>query len=182
MNVLCVDDDPDALSLYAAMLAALGHTATTCQSPEDALGHYARETFHVAIVDLLMPTMDGRELCRQLRARQDPCGYVTIVVATVLTGRVDYVSAIEAGADDFLSKPLDAAVLRARLLVAERVRTLRLTLAEQARFLAMCMHCRKVRNELGVWQAVEQYLATHGGPDVSHGLCPSCFATNYPEV
>jgi DNA-binding response OmpR family regulator len=74
----------------------------------------------LVISDLLMPEVDGLELCRRIRASKTP-KYTYVILLTALIGKKDYLEGMDAGADDFVTKPFDPDELKARLRVAERI-------------------------------------------------------------
>jgi DNA-binding response OmpR family regulator len=122
-----------------------------------------------------MPDVSGLDLCRMVRARSTP-HYTYIILLTTLEGRGRCLEALEAGADDFLSKPLDAEHLVARIRVAERVMGLRARLTHLEDILAVCMHCKRIRGDDSLWMPVETYVEKRCERPLSHSLCPECYA------
>jgi phosphoserine phosphatase RsbU/P len=144
----------------------------------------------LAILDWMMPGLAGVDICRQARARQGaPPLY--IILLTARADRHDTVEGLEAGADDYVTKPFDAAELKARVEVGIRVVGLQGELAARiaeleaalARvdqlhgILPICSYCKKVRSDTDAWQQVEAYVSAHSSVRFSHGVCPDC-ATN----
>lgn len=182
MNVLLIDDDPDMTAMLALLVEQAGHTPTQVNDAHEGLARLEADFFPLAIVDYRMPGLDGVELCRRLRRRQLGRQYTLILMVTAEADRAVNLLALQAGADDFMPKPVDADLFLARLKVAERLRSLRLNLEALREFLPVCMHCHKLRDEAGVWLRADRYLEAHSGSKVSHGLCPTCLATHYPET
>ncbi len=119
MRVLIVEQDPDLRDLLMEILRLRGHDVTTCQDAETACATYEREAFPLVLLDWRPPQIDGLQLCRQLRAF--PKGDHSIIL--VLTERdkaEDLQAVLDAGADDYLAKPMDIKLLNVRLVVAER--------------------------------------------------------------
>src|SRR3954469_15384237 len=107
-SILLVDDDQDHCELLRAMLVRLGYGVTATTSGEDALEHAARERFSVVITDLSMTPMSGFELCEKLVSR----GSEVPIIAVTGYANMDFaVSALRAGAYDFLAKPVDEKLL-----------------------------------------------------------------------
>jgi DNA-binding response OmpR family regulator len=103
-RILLLEDDA---RIRAAMRLALeheGHKVTEAASGEEALGIFAAEPADVALIDLMLPGIDGFEVCRALRQQSD----VPIIMVTARTDSHDVVAGLEAGADDCLTKPLVA--------------------------------------------------------------------------
>ncbi|MFO0838854.1 MAG: response regulator [Phycisphaerae bacterium] len=120
MNILLVEDDPIALAIVRNALSKLGHAVHTAGDGEAALTALRNQPCPIVITDWNMPRMDGLELCRCIR-RSSRLGYVYLIVLTARETRDDLVAALEAGADDFVPKPCEAAELAIRLRAAERV-------------------------------------------------------------
>ena len=120
MQILVADDDRTSRLLVRASLEKLGHDADLVADGEEAWGRYRSAGADVLITDRVMPGMDGLELCRRIRA--EPVGsYTYIVLMTGLADRTDVLAAMEAGADDYLTKPVDPFDLQAGLVAAQRV-------------------------------------------------------------
>lgn len=142
----------------------------------------------LAILDWMMPGLDGLQLCRDLKGASDGKTRYLILV-TSKAERQDVVKGLEAGADDYLVKPFDAEELRARVRVGFRVLDLQEKLAhrvdelEQAicqikqlqGLLPICSYCKKIRDDGNYWQQVEEYLGQHSEMKFSHGICPMCY-------
>lgn len=106
----------------------MGHDCESAEDGEVAWASFQRTVPDVLITDWMMPGMAGPDLCEHVRANYGPDCYV--IMLTALSGDDEIRTAIDAGADDFLNKPLDRNQLTMRLAVAERLRTLRLKVAE----------------------------------------------------
>jgi DNA-binding response OmpR family regulator len=119
MRVLYADDDVIARTLLAAVLADLEHDGVAAEDGHHAWTLYQAEPSPLVILDLTMPRLDGLGLCRRIREHQ--AGRETFVL--VLTGRdtpEDLRAVLDAGADDYVTKPSSPANLRARLEIAQR--------------------------------------------------------------
>lgn len=114
-----VDDDPASRALVGSTVGEMGHTCSYAASGRDALKHIKLESPEVVLASTSMPDMDGVELCTQVRARRDGSGPYLIVVAP--EGDNDaIVAALDAGADDVLTRPVEPFALRVRMIAAER--------------------------------------------------------------
>ena len=142
----------------------------------------------LAIVDWMMPRLDGIELCRRIRAD----GARASMYVLLLTSRAepdDIVAGLDAGADDYLVKPFRAAELRARINAGVRVLTLQERLAQRVDelqqalasvkqlrgLLPICSYCKRVRGDENYWQQVETYIRRFTTAQFSHGICPQCY-------
>ncbi|MBV9485369.1 MAG: response regulator transcription factor [Frankiaceae bacterium] len=112
MRILIVDDDPDVVAFVSAALQREGHAVDTAATGDDALWLAREAPFDAIVLDINIPSLDGVEVCTQLREQQN---WTPILL---LTGRAevsDRVRGLDAGADDYLVKPFAVAELRARL-------------------------------------------------------------------
>ncbi len=129
-QVLLAEDDPLMQQLMTTVLEKLGYSVIAANDGQEAMQILESSTTNLVVSDWMMPNMDGIELCRRIRARPSE-KYVYIIL---LTGRHDssaLVDGMEAGADDFLTKPPDLAELRVRLKAGERVLALERELASR---------------------------------------------------
>jgi DNA-binding response OmpR family regulator len=189
MKVLIADEDAVALARARALCDACGHETYTARDGAAAWRTLrAPDGPRLAIVDWVMPEIEGPELCKRLRA-DERLASTYVVLLTSNDRHADRVAGLEAGADDYLTKPFDPDELRARLKVGERVLALRTKLEERVAdleaalsrvrrletLLPMCAWCKRVRNEKEYWQKVDDYVESLSGKRISHGMCPECF-------
>ena len=120
MKVLIAEDDKDSRELLSWFLQKLGYQVVAMENGKDAWDAFRKGRFRLVVSDLLMPDIDGLELCRRIRAHKQS-KYTYIILLTALIGKKDYLEGMEAGADDFVTKPFDPDELKARLRVAERI-------------------------------------------------------------
>ena len=128
--VLVVDDQAANIRLLDAVLSPRGYRVLTAASGEQALALLRDERPHVVLLDIMMPGMDGYEVCRRLR--EDPATAYLPVVMITASDTQEKVRAIEAGADDFVTKPFDQAELLARVRSLVRVKRYHDTIERQA--------------------------------------------------
>jgi two-component system cell cycle response regulator len=120
MKILVAEDDRDSRELLSWLLQKLGYQVVATENGKEAWEAYRRGRFRIVVSDLLMPDIDGLELVRRIRAQKQQ-KYTYIILITALIGKKDYLDGMEAGADDFVTKPFDPDELKARLRVAERI-------------------------------------------------------------
>ncbi|HEY6837132.1 MAG TPA: HD domain-containing phosphohydrolase [Geobacteraceae bacterium] len=120
MKILCVDDEPVNLELYGAMLEPYGYETVMVQSGGEAL-ELVREDVDLVLLDIMMPGMDGFEVCSRIKA--DPVTkQVPVVMVTAIADRDARMKGLEAGANDFLTKPVDRIELAVRVKNLLRVK------------------------------------------------------------
>ena len=132
--VLVVDDIPQNVRLLEAVLSPKGFRVATASSGAEALDMLGQEQPDVVLLDILMPGMDGYEVCR--RIREDPATAFLPVIMITASGEQEKIRAIESGADDFVNKPFDQAELLARVRSLVRVKRYHDTIQHQAAELA----------------------------------------------
>jgi sigma-B regulation protein RsbU (phosphoserine phosphatase) len=148
------------------------------------------ETVAIAILDWMMPGTDGLELCRLIR-RDDARSHLYVMLLTARNGPADVVTAIDAGADDYLTKPFDPEELRARVQVGIRIVSLQRRLGERVAelqealskvkqlsgLLPICSYCKRIRSDENYWEQIDSFVSQHSEAEFSHGVCPHCFET-----
>jgi two-component system cell cycle sensor histidine kinase/response regulator CckA len=119
MNILLVEDQDDSRQALSRLITMRGHKVTQVATAEEAERALTTESFPFLILDWVLPGKSGVDLCRELRARQDG-DEMFILLVTAKADHADLEMALGAGANDYLTKPIDLALLNVRLAVAER--------------------------------------------------------------
>ncbi len=131
MRVLVADDEATTRLVVKAVVQKLGHECLVANDGDRAWVLLQTTPIDVLITDWMMPGLDGPELCRRVRGRpSDAYAYTYTILATVMSDRADILAGMEAGADDYLIKPLDPFDVQTRLIAAERVTELHTEIAD----------------------------------------------------
>lgn len=130
MRILVVDDARDMRLIIQHLLKKLGHEVDTAEDGEDAWQMLQQHDYQVVISDWVMPKVDGLALCKLIREAEFS-HYIYIILLTGMSGKQNLISGIEAGADDFATKPAELEELEVRLRSAKRVLELEASLAQQ---------------------------------------------------
>jgi phosphoserine phosphatase RsbU/P len=173
MKVLIAEDDTVSSYVLASRLRKMGHDVLAALDGVKAWEIYQQEHPRLVITDWMMPEMDGLELCRRIRATESR-SYTYVILLTALSGKEKYFEGMEAGADDFVTKPLDPGGLQARLRVAERVVNLQHDVNQLEGLLPICAYCKKIRDANDSWQALESYVGEKTETAFEQTLCPDC--------
>lgn len=193
-RILVAEDDAATRARILGLLRSRGHTVVAAPDGQVADEMLATDdAIALALLDWEMPELDGDEVARRARERDDRDLY--LILLTSRDGASDVIAGFDAGADDYVTKPFSAAELIARVSVGLRTvelqRRLRHRVAELEEahrevhtlqgLLPICMHCKKIRNDDDRWERIESYLEDRSEVAFSHGLCNECLEAHYPE-
>jgi serine phosphatase RsbU (regulator of sigma subunit) len=170
LKILIADDDDLSRLVLAAALKKLGYEVVAAENGLKALEAFRKDDFSVLISDWMMPGMDGPALCREVR-KVPRENYTYIVLLTSLDGKSNYLVAMDAGADDFMTKPFDSDQLRGRIQVAERIIGLQRRVAEGARELRE--KNEQMEKDLKMARELQMALLPQLFPTMPHGVLPA---------
>ncbi|MBI5062218.1 MAG: response regulator [Desulfatitalea sp.] len=192
-KILVVEDDTNVATVLEARLESFGHdVCDIARSGPAAVRGAVQHQPDLVLMDILLEgDMNGVEAAELIRSQVD----VPVVFITCLSDQAMLDRAVKANAYGYILKPYDNAELRYTIEIAlvkyqaakERenlIGQLEKALAEVKRLsglLPICASCKKIRDEHNTWQPIEQYIHTHSEADFSHGICPECAATLYPD-
>ena len=134
-HILVVDDTPANVKLLVDVLAAKGYRLSAAASGEEAVARIAEQMPDLVLLDIMMPGLSGYDVCRRIRANP-ATALLPVVLCTSLDPKQERINGIEAGADDFLPKPINQAELFARVRSLLRIKTLQDEVKSQAAQLA----------------------------------------------
>ncbi|MCZ6875997.1 MAG: response regulator transcription factor [bacterium] len=189
MKILIADDDAVTRRTLEALMNKWGYTVLVCSDGAAAYEKLqAEEGPILAILDWMMPFLDGLQVCDKLKQtpRREP---TYVILLTAKERGKDIVAGLQAGADDYVTKPFDREELLARVQVGIRVVDLQLNIAARVSeledalvrvrqlggLLPICSYCKKIRNDHNYWEQVESYITDHSDAQFSHSICPGCY-------
>jgi sigma-B regulation protein RsbU (phosphoserine phosphatase) len=196
VRILIAEDDFTSRTLLAGVLKKNGHEVVETVNGAaawDAL--QLPDAPRMAILDWMMPEMDGPAVVCRVHALKADCPPY-IIMLTTKGEKADIIAGLDAGADDYISKPFDAGELRARIEVGRRLVEMQDSLAAKVRelhqaldqiktlrgILPICSSCKKIRDDQGYWNQVEVYVRDHTEAEFTHGICPECVKKLYPWI
>ena len=193
--ILVVDDLRENLTVMKALLGRPGRNVFVADSGEKALELLAEEEFAVVVLDVQLPGISGFDVAKRIREREDSALTPIIFVTATEQRERDVFEGYDAGAVDYLLRPVNARVLRSKVSVFvqlwEQRKVIERKNAQLEAYLTeiralqdlipICSVCKKVRNDDGYWERVESYITRRSGAQFSHGICATCEATHYPD-
>lgn len=193
--VLIVDDVPKNLQVLGNILRKENYNIAAATSGKQALDMVDKILPDLILLDIMMPDIDGFEVCEKLKSAPRVKD-IPVIFLTAKTSTEDIVKGFEVGAVDYLTKPFNSAELLARAnthielkqardIERELIAKLKdaLTKVKQLSGLVpICSRCKKIRDDEGYWQRVEEYLEMHSEAQLTHSLCPECVIKLFPEM
>ncbi|HEV8428188.1 MAG TPA: response regulator transcription factor [Pyrinomonadaceae bacterium] len=189
MRILIAEDDLVSCRILESTLAGWGYEVIVTRSGAEAWETLQQENApRLAILDWVMPGIDGVEVCR--RVRQIETSTPTyLILLTAKGSKQNIVEGLSGGANDYITKPFNRDELRARVKVGVAVVELQQDLAERVAeleaalahvkllqgILPICSYCKHVRDDQNYWQNVETYVTNHSEAKFSHSICPDCY-------
>jgi sigma-B regulation protein RsbU (phosphoserine phosphatase) len=189
MKVLVAEDDRSLRVTMQKLLEGFGYEVCAASDGNEALNMFLVQRPPIIVTDWMMPGMDGLTMVKTIRAFAED-DYTYIIMVSSREDRSDIMEGMQAGVDEFLTKPVDRDHLHARLRVGRRILMLQDTLRQRIReieeaqkhvrrlqgFLPICAYCKNIRNEADLWQEVEEYIVEHESSiEFSHSICPECY-------
>lgn len=171
--ILLVDDNVSNLQILGALLSKNGYEIAVAIDGEKALEFLKTDCPDLILLDIMMPGIDGYELCERIKS-MEKLNEIPVLFLTALTDPDDIVKGFSAGAVDYISKPFNNAELLARVKTHIGLKKAKDELKVLRGTIPICVRCRKIKDEDGYWQLVEEYIENHTDILFSHGLCDGC--------
>jgi len=189
MRILIADDDDVSRLTLSAMLTKRGYGIVAVANGGEAWqALQVKDAPRLAILDWMMPELDGVEVCRRVRAASE-LKTAYLILLTSRDSKEFLLEGLRAGANDYVTKPFDRDELEARVNVGVQVLQLHSELAVRVAelekalgqvkqlqgLLPICSYCKKIRDDQNYWHQVEGYIGSHIDVRFSHGVCPECW-------
>ncbi|MCB9769627.1 MAG: response regulator [Candidatus Omnitrophica bacterium] len=203
VRLLLADDDRPTRIMLRQRISDWGYEIEEADNGQSALEILTGDDPpRMAVLDWIMPGLDGVEVCQRVASRSDT-PFIYTILLTRRSEKEDLVQALDSGAHDFLTKPVDINELRSRLDVGRRLieadQAVRTAEKEKERvivelqqalshiktlsgLLPICAHCKKIRDDQGYWTQLEQYIHENSDASFSHSICPECAKEHFPDL
>ncbi len=169
-KILLVDDDEDLReALSEQMVMTEDFDVFEAGNGSEAMARAKDSLYDMIILDVGLPDTDGRELCKLMRKQgvKSP-----ILMLTGHDSDADTILGLDAGANDYVTKPFNGAELLARVKTHIEIKALR-------GLLPICSKCKSIRDDKGYWNKIEVYIQNHSETLFSHSICPDCVEQLY---
>lgn len=185
-KILLVDDKEANLVALETLLKDLDVTFIRAFSGNEALSKLLEHEFALLLIDVQMPDMDGFETVSLLRNDPNYKCLPIIFISAIYSEDFYKIKGIEAGAVDFIAKPIIPEILKGKVSVFLTLYNQRRELEEAldnikvlSGLIPICANCKKIRDDSGFWNHLEAYIEEHSDASFSHGICPECAQVLY---
>jgi len=199
VSVLYVEDESLTRAVFARILERKVRCLFQAENGEEGLELFKKYRPDIVISDVRMPVMDGIEMSRKIKCLDDNA---KIILTTAHSDASVLLNSIDAGIDKYILKPVDVDVLFSAMDSCMGTIMLERKIQEQNRekdelisklqdaldnikklsgLLPICSSCKKIRDDKGYWNQIEQYISEHSEAEFSHGICPDCVKKLYPQ-
>jgi len=169
--ILVVDDNSQNIQFLGNLLMEQAYELGVAQNGVEALRFIEERIPDLILLDIMMPEMDGLEFCKTLKSKME-LNHIPVIFLTAKAETDDIIKGFEAGCVDYITKPFIAAELLARVKTHIEVRYLR-------NLIPICSHCKKIRDDEGLWKQLEVYFEKYTNSQFSHGVCKECLEKLY---
>ena len=186
--ILIVDDERQNIKVLAELLRN-HYKLMAAKNGEQALKATQGNILpDLILLDIMMPGIDGYEVCKRLKA-DERTKHIPVIFVTAITETQDAARGFQAGAVDFIQKPLNPVMAKARVDLHIKLHKTMAELKEAlsqvknlSGLLPICMHCKKIRDDTGYWNQIEAYIDNHSEAQFSHSICNECAEKHYPDI
>ncbi|HCY87380.1 MAG TPA: response regulator [Desulfobacteraceae bacterium] len=179
-RILIVDDDKLNIQILTELLHQEYQIIAAKSGPQALKAAAGPNPPDLILMDIIMPDMDGYEVCKHLKDNEKT-QHIPVIFVTAISEAMDKAKAFDMGGVDYVTKPFTPSAVKARIRTHIQLnvtmRKLEEALAKVKKLtglLPICVNCKKIRDDKGYWNRVESYLQKNTEATFSHGLCPDC--------
>ncbi|MEI7728812.1 MAG: response regulator [Verrucomicrobiota bacterium] len=202
-KILIVDDNEIMRLAATRVLGPAGFDLLEAATGAEAL-RLAREHLpNLMLLDVHLPDLDGLEVCRQIKSDPLLARIFIVQLSSVRTASDQQAEGLDSGADGYIARPIGNAELLARVQSMLRIQRTEFALRESEKkyrqlatelqqaldevstlrgLIPICSACKKIRDDQGYWNQIEQYIQRHTGAKFTHGICPDCIKKYFPGI
>ena len=196
LSVMVVDDDPDVLFATVRVITSMGYRVIAAASGQECKTSLRKAVPDLILLDVVLPDMNGIDLCRDLK--NDPAfkGVFIVLTSGMKTSSLDQADGLEFGADGYIARPISNRELKARIhamvriLLSEREQSRLITELQDALsrvkrlsgLLPFCSYCKKIRDDRGYWNQIEEYIQENSDAELGESICPACARNFFPGL
>lgn len=186
-RILVVDDTLENIQVLGIVLKKEGYVINVAQDGKTALEMVEKVQPNLILLDIVMPEMDGYEVCRRLKQNPET-KEIPVIFLTAKADTESIVAGFETGAVDYITKPFRKQELLARVKTHLELRRSKRELEKALEeiktlkgIIPICASCKKIRDDAGYWNNLEQYIESRSDAAFSHGICPDCAEKLYGD-
>ncbi len=180
-SILIVEDNPSNIQVLGAILKKDNYDVSISMNGLEALEYLVTEKPDLILLDIMMPQMNGYEVCKILK-KDKALKNIPVIFITAKSDTESIVEGFRVGAVDYVTKPFNSEELLARVRTHIELYKSREQIKRLEDLIPICSSCRKVRDTDGYWKQVEQYITERTHSNFSHGICEECAHKLYPEI
>ncbi len=172
--IMIVDDNSQNIKVLGSILEGNGYDTAVFLNGESAIEFAKTEDPSLILLDIMMPGMDGFEVCEELKRNMGTTS-IPIIFITAKAETEDIVKGFDLGAVDYITKPFNSSELLARVRTHVEMKILK-------GLIPICSKCKNIRDDKDHWTNVERYIQENSQALFSHSLCPNCTEDLYGDM
>lgn len=177
--ILIVDDNPQNLQVLGALMEKRNYDTAMALSGPEALEYLKSERPDLILLDVMMPQMDGYQVCRRLK-KDDSTKNIPVIFLTAKNDTESVLEGFDSGGVDYVTKPFNPKELMARVKTHIDLKRAREEVKTLRGLIPICANCKQVRDDKGFWKSVEAYIQDQTDAMFTHGICSECLQVLYP--
>ena len=176
-----VDDNNENLKVLGGLMKEAGYSIAVSTNGPDALNFASKDLPDIILLDIMMPGMDGYEVCSRLKNKKRTKD-IPVIFLSARRETEDIVRGFEAGGVDYVLKPFSAPELLARVKTHIELKKAKEEILALRGIIPICAKCKKIRDDRGFWEQVEEYIESRSNAAFSHSICPDCARELYGDI